>query len=51
MVDGPILNVRGELVALGPLREDLLPEYTRWINDFETLRTLGAPPIPRSEEV
>jgi hypothetical protein len=29
----PILNVVGERVALGPLREDLLPLYGRWIND------------------
>ena len=28
----PILNVVGERVALGPLREDLLPLYGRWIN-------------------
>lgn len=48
--DAPILNVRGDLVALGPLREDLIPVYTRWINDFETLRTLGAPPVPMPEE-
>lgn len=45
-LDDPILNVRGELVALGPLREDLIPVYTRWINDFGTLRTLGAAPVP-----
>lgn len=30
----PILNVEGDLVALGPLRRDLLPLYTRWINDL-----------------
>ena len=38
----PVLNVKGELVALGPLRRDLLPLYQRWINDFEAARGLGA---------
>jgi len=38
----PTLNVEGDLVALGPLRRDLLPLYTRWINDLATVRTLGA---------
>jgi len=38
----PTLNVEGDLVALGPLRRDLLPLYTRWINDLAAVRTLGA---------
>ncbi len=38
----PVLNVEGDLVALGPLRRDLLPLYTRWINDLTAVRTLGA---------
>lgn len=38
----PILNVEGDLVALGPLRRDLLPLYTRWINDLAAARMLGA---------
>lgn len=50
MDEAPILNVVGEKVALGPLRRDLIPTYTRWINDLETLRTLAAPPLPRTEE-
>jgi len=37
----PVLNVKGELVALGPLRRDLLPLYQRWINDIEVARALG----------
>lgn len=41
-----LLNIVGDKVGLGPLRRDLLPVYTRWINDFRTLRTLGAPPEP-----
>ncbi len=42
----PVLNIVGELVALGPLREDLLPVYGRWINDFGTIRMTGLPPGP-----
>lgn len=42
----PILNVRGDLVALGPLRRDLIPTYARWVNDFGTLRTIGVLPAP-----
>ena len=38
----PILNIEADLVALGPLRRDLLPLYQRWINHLEALRTLGA---------
>ena len=38
----PVLNITGELVALGPLRRDLLPLYQRWINDLEATRGLGA---------
>jgi RimJ/RimL family protein N-acetyltransferase len=37
----PIINIWGEKVALGPLRRDLLPLYTRWVNDFEVIATLG----------
>jgi RimJ/RimL family protein N-acetyltransferase len=46
----PILNVEGELVALGPLRRDLLPLYQRWINNFGTMRTLDLPPYPMTKE-
>ena len=42
----PRLTVVGELVALGPLREELLAVYGRWINDFVTKRMLGLPPRP-----
>ena len=46
----PILNVEGSLVALGPLRRDLLPIYQRWINDLGTMRTLGLAPLPMTSE-
>ena len=44
--DGPIINIRGEKVGLGPMDPAMLPELTRWINDFSTLRTLGIDPRP-----
>ncbi len=40
----------GEKVALGPLRKDLVPTYTRWYNNFHTLRTLGTTPVPLTLE-
>ena len=46
----PVLNIVGERVALGPLREELLPVYERWINDFGTVRMLGLPPAPVTAE-
>jgi RimJ/RimL family protein N-acetyltransferase len=49
-LDAPILNIEGELVALGPLRREHIPLYLRWINDFGTSRTLGVPPRPMTLE-
>ena len=46
----PILNIRGEKVGLGPLDPSMLPRFTRWINDFTTLRTLGMEPRPMTRE-
>ncbi|HZF57176.1 MAG TPA: hypothetical protein VEZ19_01720, partial [Rubrobacter sp.] len=40
--NNPSMNVEGDLVALDPLRRDLLPLYARWINDLGVARTLGA---------
>ena len=37
----PALNVVGALVALGPLRRDLVPVYHRWTNDLDVSRTRG----------
>lgn len=31
----PIINIRGDAVALGPLRRDFLHLYEQWFNDFE----------------
>jgi diamine N-acetyltransferase len=38
----PIVCARGERVALGPLRRDLLLTHVRWGNDLPTMRNLGA---------
>lgn len=46
----PILNVVGDTVGLGPKRRDLVPTYTRWINDLGTLRSLATPTQPYTEE-
>lgn len=50
MDERPIYNIVGKLVALGPLRRDLLPVYRRWINNFETVRNLAVSPVPMTEE-
>jgi RimJ/RimL family protein N-acetyltransferase len=48
----PVINIEGELVALGPLRRELLPLYQRWINAFRTVRTLGMPrPMTEEQEI
>jgi RimJ/RimL family protein N-acetyltransferase len=44
MADQPIINILGELVALGPLDRTQLPIYQHWMNQFGTLRMLGIPP-------
>jgi RimJ/RimL family protein N-acetyltransferase len=31
---GPIINISGEKVALGPVSRSLVPLYNRWLNDF-----------------
>ena len=46
----PIVNIVGDLVALGPHRRDLLPLYQRWVNDFHTMRTIGLAPRPMTLE-
>ncbi len=42
----PIINIRGQKVGLGPLGPDLVPQLTRWINNFETVRSVGMEPRP-----
>jgi diamine N-acetyltransferase len=50
MTDDIIINMRGARVALGPVRNDLLSLYTRWINDFTVVRTKNDAPLPVTEE-
>lgn len=45
-LDEPVVNIVGEVVALGPPRRDRFPTYRRWFNDLGTLRWLGAPVQP-----
>jgi diamine N-acetyltransferase len=33
--DGPVVTIFGERTALGPLRPELYPLHTRWVNDTE----------------
>jgi diamine N-acetyltransferase len=40
----PLVNIVGEMVALGPLRRDLLPLYLRWANDMPSARNLNMLP-------
>jgi RimJ/RimL family protein N-acetyltransferase len=47
----PIVNIVGELVALGPIRRDLIPVYQRWMNDFATIPRIGQPPRPMTLEM
>jgi diamine N-acetyltransferase len=39
----PPISVEGNLVALGPLRRDLIPTYQRWHNDMANARTFALP--------
>lgn len=40
MSDELIINIRGEKVALGPLRRELIPLFLQWANDFDVTRTV-----------
>lgn len=52
MNDTPIINLRGEKVALGPLSRELIPLFVKWINDFDVTRTLtvGNRPVTQEDE-
>lgn len=50
MQEQPVVNIEGDLVALGPLRRELIPLFERWFNQFEMLRSLGIPPGPMTLE-
>ena len=46
----PVLNIRGERVALGPLHRELLPLIERWDNDFQVADLRGDDPRPHTAE-
>lgn len=46
----PIINIAGELVALGPLRDAHFADVSRWENDYATERYFTAPGPRRPEE-
>jgi RimJ/RimL family protein N-acetyltransferase len=46
----PLINIEGELVALGPLRRDLMSTYQQWMNHFPTVHNLGTHPRPITPE-
>jgi RimJ/RimL family protein N-acetyltransferase len=46
----PVANMRGDLVALGPLRREWLPVYQHWLNDFEMLKLVDRRFRPHSAE-
>lgn len=48
--DAPILNITGELVALGPLDRGLVSLYQRWLNDFSHARNFDDTPEPWTME-
>lgn len=45
-----IINLASERVAIGPLREELAPNYSKWLNDFWMQRTWGFPMRPQTVE-
>jgi len=49
-MDRPIINIEGTHVALGPITRELVPLFQRWVNQFDTLRTLAIPPLPMTLE-
>jgi RimJ/RimL family protein N-acetyltransferase len=48
--DRPIINIRGERVALGPVRDDQLEQLGAWDNDYAVARNLGTLPGPQRPE-
>jgi RimJ/RimL family protein N-acetyltransferase len=44
----PIVNIRGDKVALGPFRIEHVEHLERWYNDYEVMRNWGWLPGPRT---
>jgi RimJ/RimL family protein N-acetyltransferase len=47
----PSVNLRGKLVALGPVTAALQEPLHRWLNDMVSFRTLGAAPAPATSQI
>lgn len=47
----PVVSIRGDRVALGPMRRDLIDLYLRWFNDMAVVRTLNHPRQTTREEL
>ncbi|GAC1359106.1 MAG: hypothetical protein NVS4B8_19420 [Herpetosiphon sp.] len=45
-----VVNIVGELVALGPRRREFVPLTQRWNNDFAAMRSLGEFAYPQTLE-
>ncbi len=43
---GPVINIQGERVSLGPFTEDHVEAFHRWHNDYHTMRTWESLPGP-----
>lgn len=48
--EAPIISITGERVALGPLRRELFPLHTRWVNDEEVGWNVFGQPQTRTLE-
>lgn len=46
----PVLNLRGDLIGLGPLSSDYLDLYVQWFNDFEARLAYSPPVVPRTRK-
>ena len=44
----PIVNIRGDKVALGPFQVEQVEHLERWYNDYEVMRNWGWLPGPRT---
>lgn len=44
----PAVVITGARVALGPVEREQVALHARWLNDFETVRTLGSSRVPRT---
>jgi RimJ/RimL family protein N-acetyltransferase len=46
----PAINLRGDLIGLGPISPDFLDLYLQWFNDFEARQAYSPPLIPRTRK-